>query len=207
MDERPDAYSDTYDTHIGRVRPMMEGRALALPPVAPLIGAFGLFFGFALGFGLAPTAAPASTPGPTTITAASPSTFADPSASPGRGVVAADSTFELPPTDGLSLAKALEALDSTSMMRVARSPYEIVSARVARWAEVWSSPAAPPDVWVWAIAVRSASPLWCRGEPGSESAGPSRSQTPISCPGPTTEMFVLDYHTGDFLEAMSPAWP
>jgi hypothetical protein len=102
------------------------------------------------------------------------------------------------------LAKALEALISR---RIAPSSFEIVSARVARWTEVWSSPAAPPDVWVWAIAVRSASPFWCRGEPGSESAGPSSSQTPISCSGPTAEMFVLDYHTGDFLEAMSPARP
>jgi hypothetical protein len=167
-----------------------------------MIGVLGLLFGVVLGFGLAPTAAPALTPGPTVIAEASASPTAVPSASTGYGLAAADSTFELPPTDGLSLAKALEALTS---IRILQSPSEVVSARVTRWTEVWSSPAAPPDVWVWAITIRSVSPFWCSGEQAVQSAGPSTWRSPISCSGPTTEMFVLDYLTGDFLEAISPA--
>jgi len=41
----------------------------------------------------------------------------------------------------------------------------------------------------------------------SASASPPTWRLPVSCSGPTTEMFVLDYRTGDFLEAMSPARP
>jgi hypothetical protein len=203
MDERPDAYSDTYDTRIGRVKPVMSGRSIALPPIAPIVGALGLLLGLVVGFGLAPAAAPAPTPGPTTIAVASPSSPAAPSVDP--GYVGAGSTFELPPADGLSLAQALEALDT---VRIAPATPDVVSARVVRWTEVWSSPAAPPDWWVWAITVRGASPFWCGGESASESAIPVPEQSPpYPCSGGTTEMFVFDYLTGDFLEAMSPARP
>jgi hypothetical protein len=33
MVERPDSYSDAYDTQIRRVKPEMGGRSLALPPI------------------------------------------------------------------------------------------------------------------------------------------------------------------------------
>jgi hypothetical protein len=204
MDERPDAYTDAYDTRIGRVKPVMSGRSIALPPIAPIVGVFGLLLGLVAGFGLAPTAAQAPTPGPTAIAAASPSSQAAPSVVSGDLNAGAASTFELPPADGLTLAKALEGLAT----RIAPETPTVVSARVVRWTEVWSSPAAPPDWWVWAITVRGAVPFWCRTGPASESAIPVPEQSPpYPCSGGTTEMFVFDYLTGDFLEAMSPARP
>jgi hypothetical protein len=201
MDERPDAYSDSYDTRIGRVKPVMSGRSIALPPLAPIVGVLGLVLGLVVGFGLAPAAAPAPTPGPTTIAVASPSSPAVPSVDP--GYVGPGSTFELPPVDGLSLAQALEALNT---VRMAPATPDVVSARIVRWTEVWSSPATPPDWWVWAITVRSASPFWCSGESASESPSPPAGQS-ASCADATTALFVFDYQTGEFLEAMSPAFP
>ena len=202
MDERPDAYPDAYDTRVGRVKPVMSGRSIALPPIAPIVGLFGLLLGLVAGFGLAPTAAPAPTPGPTVIAAASPSSPATPSVVSGDLIAGAGPTFELPPANGLTLAKALEGLGT----RLTPEAPEVVSARVARWTEVWSSPAAPPDIWVWAITVRGAVPFWCRRAPASESASPVPEQSsPYPCSGGTTEMFVFDYMTGDFLEAQSTA--
>jgi hypothetical protein len=204
MDERPDAYSDAYDARIGRVKPVMSGRSIALPPIAPIVGVLGLLLGLVAGFGLAPTATPTITPGPTVIGAASPSFEAAPSVDSVDVSVGAGPTFELPPANGLTLAKALEGLGT----RLTPESPEVVSARVARWTEVLSSPAAPPDIWVWAITVRGAVPFWCRRAPASESASPMPVQSPpYPCSGGTTEMFVFDYLTGDFLEAMSPARP
>jgi hypothetical protein len=204
MDERPDAYSDGYGARIGRVKPVMSGRSIALPPIAPIVGVLGLLLGLVAGFGLAPTATPTITPGPTVIGAASPSFEAAPSIDSIDVSVGAGPTFELPPPNGLTLAKALEGLGT----RLTPEAPEVVSARVARWTEVWASPAAPPDIWVWAITVRGAVPFWCRRAPASESASPVPVQSPpYPCSGGTTEMFVFDYLTGDFLEAMSPARP
>jgi len=204
MDERPDAYSDAYDTRVGRVKPVMNGRSIALPPIAPIVGALGLLLGLVAGLGLAQNAVPAPTAGPTEIAVASPTFSAAPSVVPDDVNPVADATFELPPADGLSLAKALETLSSVS---IAPSASEAVSARVARWSEIWPSPAAPKDVWVRAITMRSASPFWCTDDMASASASPPTWRLPVLCSGPTTEMFVLDYRTGDFLEAMSPARP
>lgn len=204
MDERPDAYSDAYDTRVGRVKPVMSGRSITLPPITPIVGVFGILLGLVAGFSLAPTATPTITPGPTLIAAASPSVEVAPSVDSVAVGVGAGPTFELPPPNGLTLAKALEGLGT----RLRGEAPNVVSARVARWTEVWASPAAPPDIWVWAITVRGAVPFWCRGAPASESASPVPVQSPpYPCSLGTTEMFVFDYLTGDFLEAMSPARP
>jgi hypothetical protein len=202
MDERPDSYSDAYDTQIRRVKPEMGGRSLALPPIAPLVGVLGLAFGLLAGFGLAPAASPAPTPVATLVATPSASPSIAPSLDPNQGDVASIPTFELPPGDGLSLADALTRLDAIRIYPV--GPY-VVSARVVRWTEVWPTPAAPAGAWVWAITVQITSPFWCTTALPSASDGAMSWRQPVSCTGPTTEMFVLDYHTGDFLEAMSPS--
>jgi hypothetical protein len=202
MDERPDSYSDAYDTQIRRVKPEMGGRSLALPPVAPIVGVLGLAFGLLAGFGLAPAAAPAPTPASTAFVTPSPAPSIAPSLGSDQGVAANVPTFELPPGDGLSLADALKSLDAIRIYPVGPS---VVSARVVRWTEVWPNPAAPAGVWVWAITVQITSPFWCTSALPTASEGPLSWRGPVSCTGPTTEMFVLDYHTGDFLEAMSPS--
>jgi hypothetical protein len=202
MDERPDSYADAYDTQIRRVKPEMGGRSIALPPIAPIVGVLGLAFGLLAGFGLAPAAAPAPTPASTVLVAPSPSPSIAPSLGPDQGIAANVPTFELPPGDGLSLADALKSLDAIRIYPVGP---QVVSARVVRWTEVWPTPAAPAGVWVWAITVQITSPFWCTTALPSASEGPLSWREPVSCSGPTTEMFVLDYHTGDFLEAMSPS--
>ena len=206
MDERPDSYSDAYDTQIRRVKPEMGGRSLALPPIAPLVGVLGLAFGLLAGFGLAPAGAPAPTPVATLVATPSPSPSPSPSIDPSLGAdefyVGSFPTFELPPGDGLSLADALKRLDAIRIYPV--GPY-VVSARVVRWTEIWPTAATPADVWVWAVTVQITSPFWCTTALPSASDGAMSWRQPVSCTGPTTEMFVLDYHTGDFLEAMSPS--
>lgn len=207
MDERPDLHSDAYETRMGRVKPAMAGRSLALPPFAPIVGVLGLALGLIVGFGLAPAAGPAPAPTPAWTAIAAPSPSGVPSFEPGRAVAEDRSTFELPPANGLTLAQALKALDA---IRIAPVAPDVVWTRAGRWAEIWSAPAAPEDVWVWAITVRTESPFWCNRGPASESPGRLALQSPVvSCSQQTTEMFVLDYFTGDFLEAISPspAWP
>lgn len=203
MDDRPDPNSDIYDMRRGRVTPAMSGKSLALPPLAPIVGVLGLALGLLVGFGLAPASAPLPTPGSTAIVLPSPSSV--PSPSPSHEIAIDLSTFEIPPAGGLSMAQALKALDA---VRIAPVAPNAVSARAARWPDVWPTPAAPRDVWVWAITIRTESPFWCGRAPASESPGPLARQSPIPvCSRQTTEMFVLDYFTGDFLEAMSPALP
>ncbi len=204
MDERPDDYADAYDTRIRRVKPVMGGRSLALPPIAPIVGVLGLAFGVLAGFGLAPAAAPAPTSGPPAIVTPAPSPSIAPSLDPDQGVADTGPTFELPPGDGLSLADALQRLDAIRIYPVGP---QVVSARVARWTNVWPSPAASAGVWVWAITVQITSPFWCTPTLPLASADPLLLRQPVSCTGPTTEMFVIDYHTGDFLEAISPSRP
>jgi hypothetical protein len=202
-DERPDPYADAYDMRRGRVRPAMSGKSLALPPFAPIVGVLGLALGLLVGFGLAPASAPQPSPASTAIVLPSPSSV--PSPGPSHETAIDLRTFELPPAGGLSMAQALKALDAIRIVPVAP---DAVSVQAARWPDVWTTPSPPADVWVWAITIRTESAFWCGPAPASESLGPPANQSPNPvCLRQTTEMFVLDYFTGDFLEAMSPASP
>jgi hypothetical protein len=200
MDERPETREITPTTP---VRPAVRGRALPLPPVVPLVGALGVLLGVVLGSGLAPKGVPLPAPGPAAIAATSPSStgapsgVSGPSASPLDEAVASDSALELPPTGGLSLAQALEAMGATAM---GASPADVISARIVRYAEVSSSSIASGDEWVWAIVIRGSFP--------PVSCGGYRSGSPAPCRSPaSTERIVLDYQTGAFLEATTPALP
>ena len=190
MDERPGARDLPTTT---RVTPEMRGRALPLPPLVPLVGALGVFLGFVLGIALAPRGYPLPASSPAAIAAESPS-FADapvvtrgPTASPLGGPVSAGLPVEIPPTDGLSLAQALDAMRAS---RAGESVQAVISARVVRLAEL-SSSTASGDRWVWAIVIGGAFPLSCGSRP---------QDAPAPCPWTTTERIVIDYHTGALLE-------
>lgn len=148
MDQRPELQDVPPTT---RVKPAMRGRALPLPPLVPLVGAFGVLLGFVLGFSLAPKIVPLPAPSPAAIAAASPS-------SPGVWQVvpepAAVRNDELPPTDGLSLAQVLAAIGASGM---GVSPTPVISARIVRYSDVSSLPTAYSDRRVWEIVARGRS--------------------------------------------------
>jgi len=175
------------------VRPTQLGRGLPVPPVLPVVAVVGLFLGLALGYGIAPRPGqqPPSSPtvaGVSLVESASPSaSLATPEPAP--------SAYELPPAGGLTLSEALAALDRNGM---SVSESAVVYARVERYGEATSNPfAGSPDEWVWAIAIRgSFEGHGCGGYLAS----------PRPCPPATTEMLILDYNTGAFLESWSPAF-
>jgi hypothetical protein len=180
------------------LKPTLLGRGLPVPPVVVLVAAAGVLIGLALGYGIAPKPSPPPASSPTTATA---SLVASPlqSASPGPSVAPASaptaSAYELPPAGGLTLTEALAMLTKSGM---GISPSAVISARVERYGE--ASPAlvgGPPDEWVWAFVVRGTFPpfLWGGYQP-PEPRSPA-----------TTEIIILDYGTGAFLETLSPAFP
>jgi hypothetical protein len=92
-------------------------------------------------------------------------------------------TSEIPPPDGLSLAQALDALNASF-----GPPVDVISARVGHYPLV-------SDGWVWLIVVRY-STVDCA----------ARADPPMLCRWiTTTELVILDYRTGEFLEDRIPA--
>jgi hypothetical protein len=180
------------------LRPTQLGRGLPVPPVVALIGVVGLFVGLALGYGIAPKPGPQPSSSPT-IATMSLVESASPSASLALPVAPTaeptPSAYELPPAGGLTLSQALAALNQNG---ISVSESAVIYARVERYGEATPNTfAGSPDEWVWAIAIR--------GSFEGHGCGGYRS-SPGPCPAPaTTEMLILDYDTGAFLEAWSPA--
>ncbi|MBF6605386.1 MAG: hypothetical protein IVW53_07375 [Chloroflexi bacterium] len=175
-----------------RVKPAMRGRALPLPSLVPLVGALGVL----LGFILAPKGVPLPAPSPVAIAAASPSSTDAP-----RAILepTAVQSAELPPGGGLPLAQALAAMGGWGIWGMGVSPTAVISARIVRYSDV-SSFHVSRNRGVWAIVTRGTFP--------SISCGGLRPGTPAPCPAPaTTELLVLDYHPGFFLESTIPAPP
>ncbi len=178
--------------------PTQLGRGLPVPPAVALVAVVGLFAGLALGYGIAPKPGPLPASSPTMATV-SLLEFASPSASPALSVAPTaeptSSAYELPPAGGLTLSEALAALDQNGM---SVSESAVIYARVERYGEATPNTfAGSPDEWVWAIVIRgSFEGNGCGGYIGSREP----------CPSPaTTEMLILDYDTGAFLESLSPA--
>lgn len=209
MDQRPDGYSNDSDEPLVRpVALVMKGRGLPPPPLAPLLGALGVFLGIGLGFGLAPHPAPAPSHAPV----ATPTVRL--SAAPEATAVAVIDQPEIAfvaqpvPTDGLPLAQALMAFAEAGTGIPAD---DVISARVVQLADIasssWSAPAS--SQWVWAITTRLPQ---CTGAQAGDQARtgwvPAMATPPESggvCVGDTTEVFILDYHTGAHLVAFDQA--
>jgi hypothetical protein len=193
MFERRD--DDFEEAPVRRVRTEMHGRGLPPPPVAPIVGIFGIVAGLVLGLNLAP--GPRPLPGPTLSPAPSPIAVASPSAQPQPTLIADAPTYvpvppASPPNDGLSLSQALAAFSQSGLGVPAD---DVVSARVIQLGDLvsssWSAPAA--SQWVWALTLRLPG---CVGLP-STGWEPARAtpDNPGACGSPV-ETVVLDYHTG-----------
>jgi hypothetical protein len=205
---RPEDPGDRDEPLVRPVKLVMKGRGLPPPPLAPLLGALGVFLGLGLGFGLAPHPVPAPIPAPVATPAVSPSAAPDATA---IAIVGLPEVAPLPqpvPTDGLSLAQALQAFAEAG---TGIPVDDVISAREVQLADVssssWSAPASTQ--WVWAITVRL--PQCAGTQGGSQPAAqwvPAMATPPESggvCVGDTTDVVILDYHTGAHLVAFSPA--
>lgn len=212
MDDRPESQDGP---SIARVKPVMGGRGLALPPLAPMVGAMCLILGLAVGFGLAPKAAPTATsvatPATTEAVPVAPPTIPaeEPAATPivffaPGGVVTVDGPGLAPPSDGLSLTDALAALEAAGL----GDRGSVVSARIARYGEFLPSSEAATDSWVWALTVHAQIVGPCAGwYPASPSDAPPTSADPsmpaalgwTACGFWVSQVVILDYRTGAFL--------
>lgn len=207
MHERPNAYSDDVDEPLVRpVKLVMKGRGLPAPPLVPLVGALGIVLGLVLGLGFAPHPPPAPTPAPVETAAILQSAVPDATA---LAVVGLPYDVLAPPvpTDGLSLVQALGAFAEAG---TGIPPYDVLSARVVRLADVssssWSAPAG--SQWVWALSVRrpecAAAPGGGKTAAASVPALPTQNDAGGVCAGDTTRLIILDYHTGVHLVAFDP---
>ena len=208
MYQRPSEYSDDVDEPLVRpVKLAMKGRGLPAPPLVPLVGALGIILGLVLGLGFAPHPTPAPTPAPLVTAAILQSAMPDATAL----AIVGPPYAELPlpvPTDGLSLVQALGAFVAAG---TGIPPYDVLSARVVRLADVssssWSAPAG--SQWVWAVSVRR--PECFAGQSGGKTptasvpAAPTQNDAGGVCAGDTTRLIILDYYTGAHLVAFDPA--
>jgi hypothetical protein len=95
----------------------------------------------------------------------------------------------------LTLTRALAALNAAGVGR--GSPSTVISARIARTSDI-STGLLSSDRWVWIFVVEGViAPESCAGPPSAERCTDA----------PTSEMAILDYFTGEFLEARLPADP
>ncbi len=191
---------DREPLEISRLKPRSVSRGLPVPPVIPLVAILCIVFGLSVGYGLPrPTPMPSITP-PETPVAATPSltSAVTPALAAVPSEVAigpeASGAAELPPSGGYTLAQALQALKATTDF-----PTDVISARVGRFPPVSTG-------WVWLIVVPY-SVVECGG---TLLLGPSPAPTPEPTPAAcrsidTTEMIVMDYRTGAFLEDRIPA--
>ena len=185
------------------INPKSVGRGLPVPPVLPLVAIIGIFMGLAMGYRIAanpePSAAPtpALTAAPTLPASAAPSTAPDQAYVPIVGPISVAN----PPADGLTIDQLLGKL-AGPWMRVPSS--DVLSARVAHYNQV-SNTRTQSAQWVWVIVLKNDGGAAMNGQ-GCLPAAPAVATLPPNCVViPTTQILILDYVTGDFLEAQS--WP
>lgn len=215
MDDRPELQDGP---SITRVKPVMGGHGLALPPLAPMVGVMCLVLGLAVGFGLAPKTTPAATSAATPASSQAGVPVATPTApaeepvatmayfAPGN-VVTIDVPGSVPP-DGLSLTEALAALQASGL----GDWDSVVAARIARYGEVLPSSDATTEAtinsWVWVLTMRARLVGPCAGAyqvspsdapPGSaDPSMPARLEW-TACGFLVSQVVILDYQTGAFL--------
>ena len=186
------------------LRPARLGRGLPVPPVVALVAVISVLAGIALGYRFVPQPVPLPSSSPATtevalVASPSPSKLDAPSIAPEPSPTA----YEVPPTGGLTLSEALAALNKsgTALRKLGRDVPEssVIYARAERWGPMPSLVDAP-EQWVWAIAISGS----FVAQPSCGGAQP----TPQPCPSQaTTTMLILNYNTGAYLEAWSPAFP
>jgi hypothetical protein len=193
------------------VKPKPAGRGLPVPPVIPLVAILGIFIGLGIGYRIAPSRATSPTPssagtaapgegataGPTVFTNSDPEPI-----SPGRSFISIVGPIDVvnPPAEGLNIEKLLAVLAKPGMWIPSS---DVISARVARYNQV-SSTGTTSAQWVWVVVIRTSGGSAANGDecPAMGASG----IVPSDCIAiETTQIIILDYVTGEFLEAQS--WP
>ena len=188
MDERQQDWELPETT---RLRPASLGRGLPVPPIIPIVAALGLVFGIALGVGVVPKPEPSVVLAPSPVALITPAPSPAPSLAPSLAPTNSPAgVAELPPTSGYSLAKVLKDLQPPGIADPA-----ILSARVGHY------PGVSPD-WVWLVIVPFS--VETCGNHWVYQAIPRPTLEPCGVKN-TTELFILDYSTGTFLEDRIPA--
>lgn len=185
------------------VNPKSVGKGLPVPPVIPLVAIIGIFMGLAMGYRIAanpePSAAPtrALTAAPTLPPPAAAFTAPDQPYVPIVGPISVAN----PPPDGLTIDQLLGKL-AEPWMRIPSS--DVLSARVAHYNQV-SNTRTQSEQWVWVIVLRNDGGATVNGQ-GCLAAASADPTSPQDCVViRTTQILIVDYVTGDFLEAQS--WP
>jgi hypothetical protein len=187
-----------------RVQPKSLGRGLPVPPVIPLVAIIGVFIGLAMGYRFA--ANPVPSPLPISTLAAAPTTpiaSAQPSVSSDQAYVPIIGPISVanPPADGLTMDQLL-AVMAGPWMRIPSS--EVLSARVAHYDQV-SNTHTQSTQWVWVIVLKNEVGADVNGHVCMPAAHSGATAPPDCVVVETTQILILDYVTGDFLEAQS--WP
>ncbi len=187
---------DRDQTPTAPLKPRPTGKGLPVPPILPLVAVVSIFAGLAMGYGLAPKPEASEAPNAPSVVSEAPVVSASIPTLPDPGTTASEpaGSFELPPPGGLTLAEALHAL-SVSF----GPPANVISARVGRY------PAVTPG-WVWLIVVPYSDFDCDYSRTARIAAVPLETASPAPCRAvKATEMVILDYLTGDFLEDRIPA--
>ena len=186
------------------VHPKSVGRGLPVPPVIPLVTIIGIFMGLAMGYRIAanpePSAAP--TPARTAVQPALPASSA-PAVAPGQPYVPIVGPISVadPPADGLTMDQLLGVL-AGPWMRIPSS--DVLSARVAHYNQV-SNTGTQATQWVWVLVLKNDTGEAMKWRGCLPAASADATSPPNCVVIPTTQILIVDYVTGDFLEAQS--WP
>lgn len=106
-----------------------------------------------------------------------------------------------PPADRLSIGQLLGVI-AGPWMRIPSS--DVLSARVAHYNQV-SNTRTQSTQWVWVLVLKNDAGAAVNGQGCLPAASAGATLPPNCVVIPTTQILILDYVTGDFLEAQS--WP
>jgi hypothetical protein len=181
------------------VRPRPVGRGLPAPPVLPLVAVICVFLGLGFGYRFAADPTPSATPSSSTVTAA-PKLPTPAPVEPEQTLVSIAEPNTNPPADGLTISELLVLLNQPALWIPSS---DVISASVARYNEV-SATGSGSDQWVWVVITRSPVTSQVNGQECIE-RGNAATQISDCVVIHITQIIIVDYRTGEFLEARS--WP
>jgi hypothetical protein len=178
------------------LKPRPGGRGLPVPPILPLVAVVSILMGLSLGYRISPGPVPGPTATQTVhVISTAPATSPEPTL-----VAVVEPTGLLdPPTGGLTLEQLLAVLAGPGM-GIAAS--DVIAARVDRY-DLVTATATRTQQWVWVVTMRDDVMSETNGHECFTIAAPVATLQPGCVVVETTETLILDYHTGEFLEAQS----
>jgi hypothetical protein len=167
-----------------------------VPPILPLVAVVSILLGLSLGYRISPGPAPTSTATPSAARmATAPATAPEPT----LVAVVAPTSQPNPPTGGLTLEQLLAVLAGPGMGIAAP---DVIAARVDRF-DLVTSTATRTRQWVWVVTMRDDVMSETNGHECFTIAAPVATLQPGCVVVETTATLILDYQTGEFLEAQS----